>query len=176
MAARRREIDAPDAAIARYRELLSRYAEFAELHYRLARMLERKEEWKDAYDHYIAARDRDGYPMRARRTSNKRTATSHCGITASSSIHKRISIRLAATGCWTMNCFKTRCTRHYGARSLWPRRRASDSEPGELSTGRKKHRYPSSILRSVPSDLASTRACGESCVYGGSSSTASPPR
>jgi hypothetical protein len=66
MAARRLETEgkSPDAAIKCYRSLLARYPGFAETHYRLARMLEQKEAWDEAYRHYVAARDRDGYPMR----------------------------------------------------------------------------------------------------------------
>ena len=64
MAARRLETESPDAAIERYRALLARYPGFAETHFRLARLLEQKEAWDEAYQHFIAARDRDGYPMR----------------------------------------------------------------------------------------------------------------
>ena len=66
MAVRRLETEgqSPDAAIDCYRSLLARYPGFAETHYRLARMLEQKEAWDEAYRHYVAARDRDGYPMR----------------------------------------------------------------------------------------------------------------
>jgi len=47
-----------------YRELLSRQPSFAEAHYRLAKLLEQASAWDDAYRHYVAARDLDGYPMR----------------------------------------------------------------------------------------------------------------
>jgi lysophospholipase L1-like esterase len=52
------------AAILRYRELLERQPGFAETHYRLARLLLRTGALDDAYRHFIAARDFDGYPWR----------------------------------------------------------------------------------------------------------------
>jgi lysophospholipase L1-like esterase len=64
-AARRLETESADAAIERFRSLLAQYPGFAETHFRLARLLERKETWDEAYQHYVAARDRDGYPARA---------------------------------------------------------------------------------------------------------------
>jgi len=64
LAARRLEADDPAAGIERYRALLARQPGFAEAHFRLARLFEQKGAWDDAYRHYIAARDRDGYPMR----------------------------------------------------------------------------------------------------------------
>lgn len=64
MAARRLETDTPDTAILGYRALLARYPGFAETHFRLARLLEHEEAWEEAYQHYVMARDRDGYPMR----------------------------------------------------------------------------------------------------------------
>jgi lysophospholipase L1-like esterase len=63
-AARRLEAEAADAAIASYHRLLARYPGFAETHFRLARLLEQRGAWDKAYEHYIAARDCDGYPMR----------------------------------------------------------------------------------------------------------------
>jgi hypothetical protein len=63
-AARRLELDDPAASVARYRALLARDPGFAESHYRLARLLERAGASDQAYEHYIAARDCDGYPMR----------------------------------------------------------------------------------------------------------------
>jgi len=65
VAARRLETVDPAASIARYRSLLARQPGYAETHYRLARLLEQKGAWDEAYRHYILARDRDGYPMRA---------------------------------------------------------------------------------------------------------------
>ncbi len=52
------------ASISRYRELIKSQPEFAESHYRLARLLERAGLSDEAYTHYVAARDFDGYPMR----------------------------------------------------------------------------------------------------------------
>jgi len=62
-AVRLEETDA-DAAIRSYRELLAREPEFAAAHYRLARLLEARGEFAEAYAHDVAARDADGYPMR----------------------------------------------------------------------------------------------------------------
>jgi hypothetical protein len=61
---RQSEAKNPEAAIARYRSLLARQPGFAETSYRLARLLEEKGEWDEAYRHYVAARDQDGYPLR----------------------------------------------------------------------------------------------------------------
>ncbi len=62
--ARRTERIDPDRAIGRYRSLLARHAGFAEAHYRLGKLLEGKGEWDEAYEHHVAARDRDGFPVR----------------------------------------------------------------------------------------------------------------
>jgi hypothetical protein len=62
--ARRMEEVEPAKSVNRYRELLSRQPEFAEAHYRLATLLRTAGEWDEAYRHFIAARDGDGYPMR----------------------------------------------------------------------------------------------------------------
>jgi hypothetical protein len=64
LALRRSESSDPGESIARYRDILIRFPGFAEAHYRLARLFERTEDWNRAYEHYVAARDFDGYPMR----------------------------------------------------------------------------------------------------------------
>jgi hypothetical protein len=64
LAVRRLERADTAASIAGYRSLLAREAGFAEAHFRLARLLEHAGAWQEAYEHYIAARDCDGYPMR----------------------------------------------------------------------------------------------------------------
>jgi lysophospholipase L1-like esterase len=64
LAATRLEQEDAAASIARYRELLKSEPRFAESHYRLARLLERAGSLGEAYFHYVAARDNDGYPMR----------------------------------------------------------------------------------------------------------------
>jgi hypothetical protein len=51
-------------AIRIYRELVRSHPEFAETHYRLARLLEQSACWLEARDHYIQARERDGMPLR----------------------------------------------------------------------------------------------------------------
>jgi lysophospholipase L1-like esterase len=63
-AVRRLEAADPVHAIDQYRALLARQPGFAESHYRLARLLEDTRAWDEAYQHYIAARDLDGMPMR----------------------------------------------------------------------------------------------------------------
>jgi hypothetical protein len=62
--AQRTEASDPDRAIARFRALLSRHPRFAEAHYRLAKLLDGKGQWDEAYRHYIVARDSDGLPVR----------------------------------------------------------------------------------------------------------------
>jgi hypothetical protein len=64
LAARAGEVSAPAASRTAYRTLLDRYPEFAEAHFRLARLLEQAGAWDEAYRHYVAARDGDGFPMR----------------------------------------------------------------------------------------------------------------
>jgi lysophospholipase L1-like esterase len=64
LAAERTEDQELAASIQRFRELLKRQPGFAETHYRLARLLERAGAPDEAYVHYVAARDFDGYPMR----------------------------------------------------------------------------------------------------------------
>ena len=64
LAACRLEEQDPAASIFRFRELLKSQPGFAESHYRLARLLERAGALDEAYFHYVAARDHDGFPMR----------------------------------------------------------------------------------------------------------------
>jgi lysophospholipase L1-like esterase len=64
LAIRRREDQQPRRCLAEYRKLLDRQPGFAELHYRLARLLERAGAWDEAYSHARAARDLDGLPSR----------------------------------------------------------------------------------------------------------------
>jgi hypothetical protein len=61
-----RELESVDRsrAIAAYRALLGRQPGFAEAHYRLARLLDSAGDSDEAYSHFVAARDHDGYPMR----------------------------------------------------------------------------------------------------------------
>ena len=54
----------PRAAISRYRELIQSQPVFAEAHYRLARLLVQVGAPDQAYPHFVAARDHDGFPMR----------------------------------------------------------------------------------------------------------------
>ncbi len=64
LAARRLEASDPEGGIKRYEFLLGRQPGFAELHYRLARLLQRSGRWDEAYQHDVAARDLDGLPLR----------------------------------------------------------------------------------------------------------------
>jgi len=64
LAARRLEARDPTASIEQYRSLVAAQPGFAESHYRLAQLLEQSGKWDEAYEHYIAARDLDGYPQR----------------------------------------------------------------------------------------------------------------
>jgi len=64
LSARQLESIDPSASMKQYENLLARQPGFAETHYRLAKLLEQAGSWDDAYQHYIKARDHDGYPMR----------------------------------------------------------------------------------------------------------------
>ena len=61
-----RALEAHDPALARtiYRALVKRHPEFAETHYRLARLLEQTGLWGEARDHFVQARELDGMPLR----------------------------------------------------------------------------------------------------------------
>ena len=63
--------------------MLARQPGFAETHYRLAKLLERDAAWDEAYEHYVLARDLDGYPMRIVSTFQRayhEVASRHNGI------------------------------------------------------------------------------------------------
>jgi hypothetical protein len=62
--ARQLETRDPDRSIKQYRELLAHQPGFAEAHFRLARLLEQRGCWDEAYQHYVSARDLDGHPVR----------------------------------------------------------------------------------------------------------------
>jgi tetratricopeptide (TPR) repeat protein len=64
LAACAREEDAPADAESDFRQLLAEQPRFAELHFRLARLLERREAFDEAAEHYRRARDCDGMPLR----------------------------------------------------------------------------------------------------------------
>ena len=61
---RARETNDPAAAMQIDREVVARHPEFAETHFRLARLLEQRGEWDEVRRHYVEVRDRDGMPMR----------------------------------------------------------------------------------------------------------------
>jgi hypothetical protein len=54
----------PAKSIARYRELLERQPKFAEVHFRLARLLEKAHQWNETRRHDFLAREYDAMPMR----------------------------------------------------------------------------------------------------------------
>src|SRR5262249_44198678 len=62
--ARAAEPAAPEVAITEYRRLTEQHPEFAEAHYRLARLLARAGAADEARAHFIRARDLDGLPLR----------------------------------------------------------------------------------------------------------------
>ncbi len=64
--ARALEKDDPSSSQTLYRSLLDRQPDFAEAHFRLARLLEQEGEFEEAREHYIRARDLDGFPVRCR--------------------------------------------------------------------------------------------------------------
>jgi hypothetical protein len=64
LVARRLEARDPAAAIAAYRALIARQPGFAESYYRLGLLLDKAGQEEEAYRHFIAARDCDGYPIR----------------------------------------------------------------------------------------------------------------
>jgi len=63
-AARAAEPDNAESAITALRPLVTQHPEFAEGHYRLARLLVRTGDWNEARRHFILARDLDGLILR----------------------------------------------------------------------------------------------------------------
>jgi hypothetical protein len=66
LSARAIERETPRQSIDRYRSLLDQQPDFAEVHFRLARLLESAGELDEARRQYIQARDLDGFPVRCR--------------------------------------------------------------------------------------------------------------
>lgn len=62
--AREAELADPESAISAYRRLIDRHPEFSETHYRLGRLLRKAGRGDEAREHFIAARDLDGLPLR----------------------------------------------------------------------------------------------------------------
>jgi hypothetical protein len=54
----------PARAVEFWRAFLVDQPQFAEAHYRLAQLLQRAGKFADAYDHFVQARDLDGFPQR----------------------------------------------------------------------------------------------------------------
>jgi hypothetical protein len=65
-AARAVESTTPEESIKQYRSLLTEQPNFAEIHFRLARLLDAAGNYDEARSHYIRARDLDGFPVRCR--------------------------------------------------------------------------------------------------------------
>ena len=63
-AVRAAEATEPEASIAGFRRLAKQHPEFAETHYRLARLLAVAGKWDEARDHFVLARDLDGFLLR----------------------------------------------------------------------------------------------------------------
>jgi hypothetical protein len=63
-AIRATEAENAAAAIAAYRRLVEQHPEFAETHYRLGRLLAASGAWDEATNHFVLARDLDGFPLR----------------------------------------------------------------------------------------------------------------
>jgi hypothetical protein len=83
--ARARALEDKDAAAALRidRELVRRHPEFAEVHYRLARLREQAGDWAEARRHYVAARERDALPLRCPedfRRAFREVAASHPAV------------------------------------------------------------------------------------------------
>ena len=65
------------------RDLVARHPEFAETHYRLARLLEQTGHWDEARRHYLEARERDGMPLRCPedfREAYREVAAQHAAV------------------------------------------------------------------------------------------------
>lgn len=77
------ESESVDQRIAAFRALIARQPGFAESHFRLARLLERKGDREAAYTHYAKARDLDGFPMRCTsdfQNAYREVAARHPGV------------------------------------------------------------------------------------------------
>jgi lysophospholipase L1-like esterase len=64
MAARQGEERDPLGSLKRYRAIVDSQPGFAEAHYRMGKLLEQSGEYDAAYEHYVRARDLDGFPLR----------------------------------------------------------------------------------------------------------------
>jgi hypothetical protein len=83
--ARARALEEPDRAeaVRVLRELIQAHPEFAESHYRLARLLAQNGCWDEARHHYVAARERDALPLRCPerfRAAFRDVASRHPGV------------------------------------------------------------------------------------------------
>ena len=173
-AARRLETEGqnPDAAIDRYSSLLARYPGFAETHYRLARILEQKKAWDEAYHHYVAARDRDGYPMRC--TSDfqevyREIASRHdCILIDTQSYFHAIGRH----GLLDDELFQDAMHPSFRGQVAVAQAVLQALHARRILAGRRKRRSQSSILRNAPLTSASVQPPGASSVCGASSSTA----
>ena len=105
--ARALETDDPVQSQTRYRSLLDRQPDFAEAHFRLGRLLERAGAFDEAREHYIRARDLDGFPVRCRSDLRRSIGTSRPATTASSLMAPKSSAPGAGMESSTMSCATT---------------------------------------------------------------------
>ena len=78
-AVRAAEATDPEASIAGYIRLAKQHPEFAETHFRLARLLAAAGKWNEAKSHFVLARDLDGFLLRCPSTLQEayRTVARH---------------------------------------------------------------------------------------------------
>ena len=112
----------PAAARRIYRELVNRHPEFAETHYRLARLLEQTGLWDEAREHYVKGREHDGMPLRCPeplRQAYRNVAARHppwCWSTG-----RTCSRRGAGTVSLTASSFTMPSIPTFRATPRWPR-------------------------------------------------------
>ena len=127
-------------------------------HYRLAKLLERTSLWDEAYSHYVAARDLDGYPMRclnAFQQAFRDVAGRHrCVLIDGQSYFHAIGRH----GLLDDELFKTRCIPRCEGRSRWPRQSCMLYASAGRSDGRRIRPTQSSIRPAPPRISASIAA------------------
>ncbi len=111
--ARANQAKDPAGAETQYRRLLKRQPNFAETHFQLARLLEQAGRWDEAFQHYVAARDLDGLPMRLPsdfQQCYREVAAQHPA--RSWSMVRQSFMQRRSTVLSTMSSSRTACTRH----------------------------------------------------------------
>ncbi len=121
LAATRREEQEPAASIQRLRELLKSQPEFAETHYRLARLLERAGSHEEAFSITSPPVTRTATRCAARRRFRMPIARWPCATAARSLTGRRISAESANVVSSATIFSRTSCTRRYEVRSRWHR-------------------------------------------------------